>query len=110
LLIAEEQLVMCRVRAVIEHPVLARVISILFCLCTCIDDTELRGSGDKEHWGFVSRAFTVGVNEVDKGWYPSEVDNLIVTLEIAWRVFSTCGIGKSIDGWHQIIGPSLHGI
>jgi hypothetical protein len=110
LLVAEEQLVMHWVSAVIEHPVIARVVSVLLCLYTRIDDTELRGSSDKEHWCFISRTFMVGVNEIDKGWYPSEVNNLVIALETTWRIFSTRSVGKSVDGWHQIIGPNLHGV
>jgi hypothetical protein len=71
LLVAEEQLVVHRVSVVVEHPVVTRMVSILFCLCTCINDTKLRGSSDKEHWGFISRAFAVRIDEVDEGWYPS---------------------------------------
>jgi hypothetical protein len=84
LLIAEEQLVMGRVGAVIEHPVVTRVVSILFCLCTSIDNAKLRRGGDENHWHFISRAFAVGINKVDKGWYPSKVDDLVIVLKTAW--------------------------
>jgi hypothetical protein len=70
LLVAEEQLVMCRVSAVIEHPVAARVVGIFLCLCTSIDDTELGRSSDEKHWRFISRTFLVRVDEVDEGWNP----------------------------------------
>jgi hypothetical protein len=101
---------MSRVSAVISHPVIARVISVFLSLCTSIDDTELRGSSNKEHWGFICGTFLVGVDEVDEGWYPGEVNDLVVILETAWRIFSTCGIGKGIDSWYQIISLSFHGI
>jgi hypothetical protein len=71
LLVAEEQLVVARVGAVIEHPVVTRVVSVLLCLCTGIDNAKLRGGGDEKHWCFIGGTFVVGVNEVDKGWYPS---------------------------------------
>jgi hypothetical protein len=73
-----------RVSAIVEHPVTSRVVIVLFCLYTRIGDTKLRGSSDKEHWSFISRAFAVGINEVDKGWYPSEVDDSIIVLKTAW--------------------------
>jgi hypothetical protein len=87
LLVAEEQLVVSRVSAIIEHPVIARVVSIFFCLCASIDDTKLRRSGDKKHWGFICGALSIGVNEVDKSWNPCEVDNLVVAFETAWGFF-----------------------
>jgi hypothetical protein len=71
LLVAEEQLVVRRVSAIVEHPVVARMISIFLCLRTGIHDAKLRRGANKKHRCFVCRAFTVGVNEVDKGWYPS---------------------------------------
>jgi hypothetical protein len=76
---------MPRVGAVIEHPVVIRVIAIFLCLCTSIDDAKLRRSSDKKHWSFVCGAFSIRVNEVDKGWYPSEMNNLVITLKAAWR-------------------------
>jgi hypothetical protein len=75
------------VGAVIEHPVVTGVVSIFFSLCTGIDNTKLGGAGDKKHWGFICRAFSVGVNEVDESQDPSQVDDFIVTLEAAWRLF-----------------------
>jgi hypothetical protein len=68
--IAEEELVMPRIGAIIKHPVVTRVVSIFFCLCTSIDNTKLGGGGNEKHWGFIHRTFTIRVNEVDKGWYP----------------------------------------
>jgi hypothetical protein len=59
------------VGAVIEHPVIARVVSIFFSLCTSINDTNLRGSGNEKHGSFVGGAFMVWVDEVNKGWYLS---------------------------------------
>jgi hypothetical protein len=70
LLIAEKQLVVGRVGVVVEYPVIAGVVMVLFRLRTRIDDTELRGGTDKDHWSFVCRAFTIGVNEVDESGYP----------------------------------------
>jgi hypothetical protein len=87
LLIAEEQLVVRRVSAVVGHPVVTRVVNIFLCLCTSIDDTDLRGSGDKKHRSFICRAFSIWVNEVDKGWDPCEVNDLVIALKTAWRFF-----------------------
>jgi hypothetical protein len=87
LLVAEEQLVVRRVSAVIEHPVVARVVSIFLCLCTSINDAELGRSGNKKHRCFVCGAFSVGVNEVDKSWYPSKMNDLVITFETAWGFF-----------------------
>jgi hypothetical protein len=84
LLVAEEQLVMGRVGVVVEHPVVTRVVSILFCLCTGIDNTKLRRGGDKEHWSFISRALAVRINKIDEGRDPCKVNNLVVVLETAW--------------------------
>jgi hypothetical protein len=83
LLIAEEQLVVSGVGAIIEHPVIAGVVSILFCLCTGIDNAKLRGGADKKHWCFISGTFPIRVDEVDKGRDPSEVDDLVIVLETA---------------------------
>jgi hypothetical protein len=75
---------MHRVSAVIEHPVVTRVVNIFLCLCTSIDNAELGRSGNKKHWRFISRAFSVRVNEVNEGWDPGQVDDLVVALETAW--------------------------
>jgi hypothetical protein len=96
--IAEEKLIVSWIGAVISHPIVARVVSIFFCLCTSIDNTELRGSGDKEHGCFICGAFVVRVNEVDKGWHPSQVNNLVVFLEVTWGLFLTRHIGESVYG------------
>jgi hypothetical protein len=64
-------LVVSWVGVVIKHPVITRVVSIFFSLCTSVDDANLRGSGNEKHRSFISGAFTVWVNKVDKGWYPS---------------------------------------
>jgi hypothetical protein len=71
LLIAEEELVVSWVGAVIEHPIIAGVVSIFLSLCTSINNAELRRSSNKKHWGFICGTFMIGVNEVNKGWYPS---------------------------------------
>jgi hypothetical protein len=87
LLVAEEQLVVPRVSAIIEHPVIARVVSILLCLCTGVDNAKLRRGGNEEHWHLISGTFLIRVDEVDEGWNPCEVDDLVVALETAWRFF-----------------------
>jgi hypothetical protein len=69
-LIAKEELVMSWIGAVIEHPVITRVVSIFLSLHTSINNTELRGSGDKKHRCFIGGAFTIRVDKVDEGWYP----------------------------------------
>jgi hypothetical protein len=71
LFIAEEELIVSWISAIIEHPVIARMISIFLNLHTSINDTELRRSSDKEHEGFICGTFIVWVNKVNKGWYPS---------------------------------------
>jgi hypothetical protein len=81
-----------RIGAVIEHPVVTRVVSILFSLCTGIDDAELRRSGNEKHWGFIYGTLTVGVNEVNESWYPGQVDDFVVFLEVAWGFFPTSSI------------------
>jgi hypothetical protein len=110
LLIAEEQLVVGRVGAVIEYPVVARVISILLCLCTGIDHAKLRRGGDKKHWCFVSGTLPIRVDEVNEGWDPCEVDDLVIALETAWRFFQPSGIGEGNDSWREIVSPSFHSI
>jgi hypothetical protein len=69
---------------IIEHPVVAGVISIFFCLCADVGNAELRGGSDEEHWCFVSGTFPIRVDEVDEGRDPCEVDNLVVALKAAW--------------------------
>jgi hypothetical protein len=81
LLITEEELVMSWVSAVKDHPIITRVISIFFDLYTSIDDTKLRRGGGKNHGSFICRAFTIEVDDVDEGWYPSKMNNLIIFVE-----------------------------
>jgi hypothetical protein len=69
LFITEEELVVSWIGAVIEHLVIARVVSIFLSLCTSIDDAKLRRGGNEKHWGFICGAFMIWVNEIDKGWY-----------------------------------------
>jgi hypothetical protein len=98
LLIAKEKLVVSWVGAIIEHPVIARVVSIFLSLHTSIDDAELGRSGNEKHRSFICGAFTVWVDEIDEGWYPSQVDDLIVFLEVAWGLLLTSHIGKGVYG------------
>jgi hypothetical protein len=71
LLVAEEKLIVPRVGAVVDHPVITRVVSIFLSLHTRIDNAKLGRGGDEKHWSFICGTFTVWVNEIDKGWYPS---------------------------------------
>jgi hypothetical protein len=98
LLITKEELIVPLIGAIIDHPVIARVISIFLNLYTSVDDAKLRGGGNKKHGSFICRAFAIGVNEVDKGWYPCKVDNLVVFEKGTQGFFLTCYIGKSGNG------------
>jgi hypothetical protein len=71
LFVTKEELIVPWVSAVIEHPIIARVVSVFLCLCTSIDNTELRGSGNEKHRSFIYGTFMVRVDEVDESWYPS---------------------------------------
>jgi hypothetical protein len=59
LLIAKDELVVPLISAIKDHLVIIRVVSIFLNLHTSVDDTELRGSDDKEHGSFISGAFLV---------------------------------------------------
>jgi hypothetical protein len=100
LFVTEEKLIMTWISTIEDHPVIARIISIFLNLYTSVNDAELRRSGDKNHGSFIYRAFTIEVNEVDKGWYLCKVDDLIVFLKIAWGFFLTYYIGEGIYGGH----------
>jgi hypothetical protein len=98
LFITEEKLVVSRIGAIIEHPVVTRMVSIFLSLCTSIDNAELRRSGDEKHRSFICRAFLIGVNKIYEGWYPSQVNNLIIFLKVTWGFLSACRIRESIYG------------
>jgi hypothetical protein len=110
LLITEEELIVSLIGAIIDHPVITRVISIFLNLYISVDNAELRRGGDKKHGSFICRAFSIGINEVDKGWYPCKVDDLIVFGKGIQRFFLTCCIRKGSDGRQQVIGPSPYSI
>jgi hypothetical protein len=86
------------------------VVSVFLSLCTSVNNTELRGSGDKEHRSFICGALMVGINKINEGQYPSKMDDLIIFLEITWGLFMTSHIREGIYGRYQIISLSLHGI
>jgi hypothetical protein len=81
LFITEEELVVSLISTIKEHPVTSRVVSVFLNLYASIGDTDLRGSGDKEHGCSVSRAFSVEIDLVNKGWYLGKVNNLIVLVK-----------------------------
>jgi hypothetical protein len=66
LFITEEKLVVSRIGAIVKHPIVARVVSIFLGLHTSIDDAKLRRSGNKEHGGFICRAFMIRVDKIYK--------------------------------------------
>jgi hypothetical protein len=78
LLITEDELIVPLISAIKDHPIVARVVSIFLNLHTSVNNTKLRGVGNKEHGSFISGAFLVWVNVVDKSWYPPKVNDLVV--------------------------------
>jgi hypothetical protein len=110
LLITEEELIVPLIGTIIDHLVIARVISIFLNLYISVDNAELRRGGNKKYRSFICGAFTIGVNKVDKGWYPYKVDDLVIFGEGAQGFFLTCCIGKRGNGRQQIVSPSPYSI
>jgi hypothetical protein len=81
LLIVENKLVVPLISAIIDHPVIARMVIVS--LHSSIHDAKLRGGGealDKDR-SLVGGAFAVEINVVNKRGDPCKVDDLIVTFK-----------------------------
>jgi hypothetical protein len=110
LFVAEQKLVVPLISAVKAHPVTSRMISIFLSLCTGVGDADLRRSGNKEHRCFISRTFVVGVDVVDKCWYLSKINNLIIFVKGAQRFFLPHCIRKGGDFRQQVVSLHPHSI
>jgi hypothetical protein len=119
LLIAKDELVVVGVGVIIEHPVVARMVSVLIYLHTSISDTDIRGTkgamleGGRDMLNEVGGdvgTLSIGLNEVDEGGDPGKVNDGIVLFGGDGGCVVWCHVSKGFDGWHEFVSPDLHAV